>query len=147
MSEPVGEITDDIKRFCADLSETMLTRDGVGLAAPQVGRLQRIFVLNDEGPRIFINPRIGRADGDLVEDSEGCLSFPGIFIKVKRSPSVIVVATDIEGRTFNVEYYGLLARAVQHEIEHLDGRLLSDHMSYLKRQMVLKKLKKLSDRW
>lgn len=147
MSEPVGEITDEIVKFCADLSETMVVRDGVGLAAPQVGVALRIFVLNNSGPRIFINPVIIQSSPEEIDESEGCLSFPGIFLKVKRAASVVVSAKDLHGNNFSITYDGLMSRAVQHEIDHLNGKLLSDRMTYLKRQMVLKKLQKLETSW
>lgn len=146
MSEPVGKITDEIRKFCADLSETMVTRDGVGIAAPQVGVPMRIFILNDGKPRVFINPTIQPVSQELVESTEGCLSFPGIFIKVERFSEVYVTATDLDGNTFEVGLSGLMSRAAQHEYDHLNGKLLSDFMSHLKKQMVLKKIKKL-ERW
>lgn len=124
----------------------MIVRDGVGLAAPQVGMPLRIFVLNDGGPKFFIDPVVTATTAQTAEDVEGCLSFPGVFIKVSRPAEVSVAARDLDGNEFAISYDGLMARASQHENDHLNGKLLADYMSHLKKQMVLKKIKKL-DRW
>ena len=147
LSEPVAEITDDIIKFCADLSETMIERDGVGLAAPQVGWAIRIFVLNDRGPKIFINPEVIENLSPMVAEIEGCLSFPEIFIKVARPESVTVKAMALDGTMFEEAYSGLMARAALHEQDHLNGKLLIDHVSWLKREFILKKLKKAKAQW
>src|SRR5580704_5627929 len=92
-SQAVTEITDEIRKFCADLSETMIIRDGLGLAAPQVGKPLRIFVLNDNGPVVFINPMPPIVGTEVAEDLEGCLSFPQVFIKLRRPTEATIVAT------------------------------------------------------
>lgn len=137
VSEPVDEITDDIRELAADMFETMKDADGVGLAAPQVGVLKRLVVIHipedheEEGSPeqrlTLINPQIVKAGGreTLIE---GCLSFPELAGEVERYSWVIVKATDIDGSSMRFRARGLLARAVQHEIDHLDGVLFFDRM-------------------
>lgn len=128
--------------FIRDLWETMLAFDGVGLAATQVGRDLRVCVISWKEHRlILVNPKIVHAEGEQVGD-EGCLSFPGIFEKIRRPQKVRVEAVDAEGKPFSLEAEGFLARALCHEIDHLDGRLMIDHLSPLKREIVRKKLLK-----
>lgn len=128
--------------FIHDLWETMLAFDGVGLAATQVGRDLRVCVISWKEHRlILVNPKIVHAEGEQVGD-EGCLSFPGIFEKIRRPQKVRVEAVDAEGKPFSLEAEGFLARALCHEIDHLDGRLMIDHLSPLKREIVRKKLLK-----
>ncbi|MFA0888844.1 MAG: peptide deformylase [Synergistales bacterium] len=133
-----------LESFIRDLWETMLAFDGVGLAATQVGRDLRICVISWKEHRlILVNPRIVHSEGDQVGD-EGCLSFPGIFEKIRRPQKVRVEAVDAEGKPFSVDADGFLARALCHEIDHLDGRLMIDHLSPLKREIIRKKLLKRS---
>lgn len=140
-SERVTQITDEIVSFCNDLSDTMLAKDGVGLAAIQVGQPLQIFVLNDNGPKFFINPVIYPGK-DKQSEIEGCLSFPGMFAKIERSVSVEVSALDLKFMQFGMRATGIMARAVQHENDHLESKLMIDHMSHLKREMVIKKYNK-----
>jgi peptide deformylase len=133
-----------LESFIRDLWETMLAFDGVGLAATQVGRDLRICVISWKEHRlILVNPRIVHSEGEQVGD-EGCLSFPGIFEKIRRPQKVRVEAVDAEGKPFSVDADGFLARALCHEIDHLDGRLMIDHLSPLKREIIRKKLLKRS---
>lgn len=135
-SEPVTVFDDDLRRLAADLIETMHAADGVGLAAPQVGILKRLFVLHipadpeedqEELTLALVNPEIVRAGGQEV-GPEGCLSFPNLYGDVRRYATVTVKAQDLEGRAFRLKGRGLLARALQHEIDHLDGVLFFDRM-------------------
>jgi peptide deformylase len=139
---PVAVVDDEVRRFVADLFETMYAAKGVGLAANQVGVARRVAVIDAEGVKlVMVNPRIVEAQG---EDSaeEGCLSIPDVFAEVTRPERVVLEALDEEGRPYRRELEGLPARAVQHEIDHLDGILFVDHLSLLKRKRILAKWKK-----
>lgn len=127
VSRPVEEITPRILTLLDDMTETMRAADGCGLAAPQVGVLRRIAVVEVEEGNVIelINPRIIATAGEQQE-SEGCLSIPGRYGVTKRPMHVTVRATDRNGKTFEVSGSGLLARALCHEIDHLDGKLFTD---------------------
>jgi peptide deformylase len=147
--EPVEDVDDDIRELVDDLIETMYAANGVGLAAPQIGVLKRITVIDvshpdadERDPIVLINPEIIEKSGSLKWE-EGCLSFPGLYGDVKRAAEVKVRALDRDGEEYEIEGEELLAVALQHEIDHLDGILFIDHMSGLKRRMALKKYKKL----
>ncbi|MBU1105442.1 MAG: peptide deformylase [Candidatus Riflebacteria bacterium] len=128
-SKAVTEITDDIRRLVADMFETMNEAKGVGLAAPQVGVNVRLAIIDiGENPLVLINPRIIKSTGKETCD-EGCLSFPGLTEKVERAKKVAAEATDIDGSRYQIEAEGLLARAIQHELDHLDGVLFIDRIS------------------
>ena len=132
----------ELEVFIRDLWETMLAFDGVGLAATQVGVGLSVCVISwKENRLVLVNPRIVLEEGEQVGD-EGCLSFPGIFEKVRRPMKVRVEAQDEKGKPLSIEAEGFLARALCHEIDHLGGRLLIDHLSPLKREIVRKKLLK-----
>jgi peptide deformylase len=143
-AEPVTEFDDSLRRLAADMAETMYANDGVGLAAPQVGVSRRFLVL-DVGPTeergknllVLANPRILLSDGD-VEWDEGCLSLPGMSVKVHRKAHVQVEAQDLNGQVFRIDADQLLAVAVQHEMDHLEGTLLLDHASALKRRLLIR---------
>jgi peptide deformylase len=146
---PVQEITVAERKLAADMLATMYASPiGVGLAAPQVGILKRLIVIdldrdNPEGdPLVLFNPKVQSLEGELVAE-EGCLSFPGITADVKRAAKVVVTAQDIDGAPICLEGEDLLARALQHEIDHLDGILFIDHVSGLKRKLLRGKLRKL----
>ena len=148
-AEPVPEITPEIKNFLADLIHTMYEKDGVGLAAPQVGISLRIFVVdpewsrtNQKNPRVFINPKIVSMNGVEVED-EGCLSLPELFAEVKRAEKLILEAQDLEGNWLQYEAEGFFARTIQHEYDHIDGVLFIDRVSKLKLLSLKWKLKAL----
>jgi peptide deformylase len=141
-SVPVKVVDDETRRFIADLFETMYAAKGVGLAANQVGVARRIAVVDAEGDRlVMINPRIVDAAGKEAAE-EGCLSVPEVFAEVTRPDRVVLEALDQDGTPYRKELAGLAARAVQHEIDHLDGILFLDHLSLLKRKRILGKWKK-----
>jgi peptide deformylase len=146
-SRPVEAITPDIQKLIDDMVETMYAAPGVGLAAPQVGVPLRLAVIDisskdEKHPLIvLINPEFVSRDGE-AEDEEGCLSVNEFNAVVARYSKVRVRATDREGKTFEVEGEELLARALQHELDHLDGVLILDHASPLKRELYKRKIKK-----
>ncbi len=140
-AQPVEEINGALQALIEDLAETMQAARGLGLAANQIGVLKRLFVVDFSGrenlPRgllVFINPEILEAEGELYEE-EGCLSIPGYSARVKRHARVLVRALDREGKPFEMELSGLGARAIQHELDHLNGLLYVDHLSPLKQKL------------
>ena len=140
---PVKRITPEILNLIKGMAETMYTDSGVGLAAPQVGVSKRIILVDGEedGLIVLINPMIIQSEGEVVEE-EGCLSVPGIYSKVKRSSKVTVKALNENGDSIEITKEGLTARALQHEIDHLDGILFVDRIGRMERQVLLNKLKK-----
>ncbi|HET8633697.1 MAG TPA: peptide deformylase [Gemmatimonadales bacterium] len=141
-SDEVAEVTDEIRQFIADMFATMDAARGVGLAANQVGVDQRVAVVDADGARIaMINPRIVASEGRATQE-EGCLSIPDIFADVTRPAAVTLEAEDADGQPYRIEATGLLARAIQHEIDHLDGILFLDHLGPMKRRMLLSRWKK-----
>jgi peptide deformylase len=144
---PVTEITDDIRRLIADMFDTMYHARGIGLAAPQVGRAERLAVVDvDDQPMVVINPEIVDRAG-TAKAEEGCLSIPDIYADVERPKSVVVSALDAEGQPFEIEASDLLARCLQHEIDHLDGKLFVDYLSVLKRTAALTKWRLQQDKY
>jgi peptide deformylase len=147
VAEPVERVDDEIRRLIEDMAETMYAAPGVGLAANQIGVLKRIFVIDtaaEDEPsqlRAFVNPEIIEESGTQTW-SEGCLSFPGASEDIKRAERVIVRALDAEGTTFELEAHGLLAVAIQHENDHLNGVLMIDKLNALKRRLLSSKLAK-----
>ena len=128
MCKPVDVVDDKIKELVSDMIETMHDKDGVGLAAPQVGILKRVIVIDlydDKGPYVLINPEIIKEKGEQEVD-EGCLSFPNKFAKIIRPAEVIVKALDIDGKEYKLKGKGLLAQAISHELDHLNGILFVD---------------------
>jgi peptide deformylase len=141
-SKPVAEVDNEVRQFIADLFETMYAARGVGLAANQVGVARRVAVVDAEGQKlVLINPRILEASGRETGE-EGCLSIPDLYGDVTRPDHVVLEALDQDGRPYRVDLTGLPARAVQHEIDHLDGILFLDHLSLLKRKRLLARWKK-----
>ena len=143
----VARVDDAVRRLVDDLFETMRAAKGVGLAAPQVGASQRVAVV-DVGeefppPLVLINPRIVESGAEVEVAEEGCLSIPEIFGDVERPAQVVLEALDREGEPYRVTVSGYKARAVQHEIDHLDGILFLDRLSAVKRGLLLAKWKKL----
>jgi peptide deformylase len=144
---PVKEVTPEVQRLVDDMAETMYASAGCGLAATQIGEMVRIFVIDCAGEdepselRVFINPEILELDGQQVW-SEGCLSFPGVSEDIKRAERVRARALDRNGKPFEIEADGLLAVAIQHELDHLNGVLMIDKLSALKRRMMGRKLAK-----
>ncbi len=147
-SETVDEVDDEIRTLADDMAETMCAAPGVGLAAPQVGVLKRVIVLDcagdDDQRRLIcaVNPEILSLEGEICEE-EGCLSVPSYYAKVTRSPRARVRYLDLDGQQVELDAEGLLAVAFQHEIEHLDGVLFIDHLSPLKKSLFKKKYKKI----
>lgn len=126
VSRPVTEMTPRIEQLIGDMIDTMYQYDGVGLAAPQVGVLRRVIVIDiGEGPMVFINPEIVEQEGEQC-GQEGCLSIPGVYMDVKRPNHVVVTAKNEKMEDIRVEGDGLLARALCHEIDHLNGILFKD---------------------
>jgi peptide deformylase len=145
IAAPVAAVTADIRKLVADMGETMYAAPGVGLAATQVDVHKRVIVIDisdaRDDLRVFINPEILAAEGD-AENEEGCLSVPGYYDKVSRAAKVTVRALDADGGSFVVEAEGLLAVCVQHEMEHLIGKVFVDHLSPLKRARLSARLRK-----
>jgi peptide deformylase len=138
----VEEFDAELRRLIEDMAETMYVAPGVGLAAPQIGVSKRLFIIDvatdDDEPsdlRVFINPEIIGTEGDAIFN-EGCLSFPGVREDIDRAERVTVRALDQDGNPFELEADGLLAIAIQHENDHLDGKLMIDHLSVLRRRLV-----------
>jgi peptide deformylase len=136
---PVAAVTDEHRRLIADMFETMYAAQGIGLAAPQVGRTERICVIDVEDRRLaLVNPEIVQRDGKIKWE-EGCLSIPDVYGDVQRASHVVVRALDEQGEPLEVEASDLLAVCLQHEIDHLHGRLFIDHLCILKRRAALAK--------
>jgi len=154
VGDPVTEFDDRLKKLVADMFETMYEARGVGLAAPQVGVSQRLFVMDCSGGRdpearvALVNPVVLRVEGDQTGD-EGCLSFPGIFFPVKRSLRAVVRAQDPDGNEFEFDGMELEARCMLHETDHCDGIVFLDRTTPLKRELARRKIRKLQkqDRW
>jgi peptide deformylase len=127
-SVPVEEVNDEIRQLAEDMFETMIEAEGVGLAAPQVGRNIRMFVLiaDDDVRRVFINPQIIKTSSEVGDYDEGCLSIPQVYETITRPLAVTVQAVNEKGRPFTLDADGLLARIIQHEYDHLDGILYID---------------------
>ncbi len=148
-AEPVEEVTDEVRRLARDMFDTMYQAEGIGLAGPQVGVSRRIVVADvtneDESRHVhaLINPVIVESSRRTDKATEGCLSIPGIEEKVTRSVRVTVDAVSLDGDAVRIEADGMLARALQHEVDHLDGVLFIDRLSPLKRGILLKKWRKM----
>jgi len=146
-SREIREITPGIRMLAKDMAETMYTKRGIGLAAPQVGESLRLIVVDISGPdehndlKVLINPVIVHREG-AVEEEEGCLSVVSFKAKVKRAAKVVVKAQDLDGNTIEILGESLLSICLQHEIDHLDGILFIDHISRLKRALYDGRLKK-----
>ena len=138
---PVAEITPEIRQLVDDMAETMYAAPGIGLAANQVGALVRIFVIDiaDEGEpsdlKVFINPEIVSSSGTQTFN-EGCLSFPGASEEIKRAAELVIRAQDVDGKPFELAADGLLAVAIQHEYDHIDGVLMIDKVGPIKRRKI-----------
>jgi peptide deformylase len=143
----VMAIDEELRLLVNDMFETMYAAEGIGLAGPQVGVLKRVVVIDlkdeEQNRYALVNPRIVESLGELEKEEEGCLSIPGVSSLVERSTRVAVEAVDESGHPVRIEAEGLLARCLQHEIDHLNGVLFIDHLSALKRSMLLKKYRQL----
>ncbi len=158
-AQPVGEVTDEVKKLAADMLETMYAASGVGLAAEQVGRTERMCVIDVpadaekkecvefnkavEMPLVMVDPEIKELSKATQRGNEGCLSFPEIYAQITRANEVAVEYTGLDGARHTARARGLLARAIQHECDHLDGVLLVDRMSAVQRISVGGKLRRL----
>lgn len=141
-AEPVTEFDEELRALIDDMYETMDAALGAGLAANQIGLARRVAVIDAEEERfVMVNPRIVEAGGK-VRSEEGCLSIPELYGEVERSERIVLEAQDALGATFRKELEGLPARAVQHEIDHLDGVLFIDYLSPLKRQLAVSRWKR-----
>lgn len=147
-SKPIEQVDAEITRLADDMLETMYDAPGIGLAAIQIGVPRRMLVIDisredeDRKPVVFINPEILAVSDDVSTYEEGCLSIPDYYAEVERPASLTVAYIDRDGRKQTVEADGLLATCLQHEIDHLNGVLFIDHISRLKREMVIKKFTK-----
>ena len=145
VARPVESFDESLKKLVEDMTETMYSANGIGLAATQVNIHKRLLVLdvseNQDQPRVYINPEIVDQSGEQTHE-EGCLSVPGIYASVKRAENIKVKAQDLDGNSFEEQLEGLHAVCIQHEMDHLIGRLFVDYLSPLKRNMVRKKLEK-----
>ncbi|MEE2601736.1 MAG: peptide deformylase [Pseudomonadota bacterium] len=147
VAKPVEKVDDELRKLIDDMFETMYACPGIGLAATQVNVHQRLIVMDlsedQSQPRVFINPEITPLTEELSPYEEGCLSVPGFYEKVQRPARVRIKALDRDGNAFEEEADELLATCIQHEIDHLDGKLFVDYVSRLKRDRIKKKLEKL----
>ena len=149
-AQPITEIDDAVRTLYRDLCDSMYAENGLGMAALQIGEARRMFIVEpklagrteSDPPVCFINPEILETSEEMQDSEEGCLSFPDIYIKVKRPMRCKVRAMGIDGQTFEIEGEGLLARCLLHENDHLTGKLLVDFAGPLKKQMIKKKLQR-----
>ena len=148
ISQPIEKISTNEKKLIKDLFETMYNSNGIGLAAVQVGILKRILVIDvtnkdeEKKPLSFINPIIKEVSNETSVYEEGCLSIPDTFIEIERPKICEVEYIDIDGKKKNLKCDGLLSTCLQHEINHLDGKLIIDHLSKLKRDLIIKRIYK-----
>lgn len=149
-SKSVEVFDDDLRKLVTDMTETMFAAEGAGLAAIQVGVSVRLFLIDAvvagrspaDLPLVLINPELVMISDEQQTGDEGCLSFPGIFVPVKRGMRVKARAIDLDGKTYEVEGAALFARALQHEHDHLTGRLLIDMVGPVKREIIKRKMRK-----
>jgi peptide deformylase len=150
VAAPVGTVDAEVRALADDLLETMYAAPGVGLAAPQVGVSRRVIVMDvsekddEKQPYVMINPHLVQVSDELNVHEEGCLSMPDVRTEIERPAKVTVRFLDRAGKQQELTAEGLLATCIQHEMDHLDGKLLIDYMSRLRREMVIKRFKKLA---
>ena len=148
ISDPIENVGDSEKKLVNDLFETMYNSNGIGLAAVQVGILKRILVIDvstkeeEKNPLCFINPVIKKISDEKSVYEEGCLSIPDTFIEIERPKICEVEYINLDGKLKNIKCDGLLSTCLQHEINHLDGKLIIDHLTKLKRDIIIKKISK-----
>ena len=148
VSEPVARVDDALRRFADDMLETMYDAPGIGLAAIQVGEPLRMLVIDlakedeEKQPQVFVNPEILASSDERSVYEEGCLSIPDYYAEVERPATIRLRFQDLTGETHEIEADGLLATCLQHEMDHLNGVLFIDHISKLKRDMVIRKFTK-----
>ncbi len=149
LCDPVSEITGDLRKLAADMLDTMYDAPGIGLAAPQVGVMRRLIVMDCmktpavPRPIVLFNPQVTWTSADLATYEEGCLSIPEQYADVQRPDKATVRWTDLDGAAQEETFAGLWATCVQHEIDHLNGKLFIDYLGPLKRQMITRKMQKL----
>ena len=147
IAQPVEDVTDEIRQLAADMFETMYDAPGIGLAATQVDRHIQLIVMDlseeKDQPLVFINPKVTPLTEDVQPYEEGCLSVPQIYDKVERPSRVKIEALNLDGEKIEIEAEGLLAVCIQHEMDHLNGKLFVDYLSPLKRQRARDKIEKL----
>jgi len=150
VAKPVEGFDKALADFAAEIIRTMRAGNGLGLAAPQVGVAKRLVIVSPDGQpgheTVMVNPEILATEG-WVEAEEGCLSFPGVYVRIGRFSRVVARYQDVTGQAHELQAEGLLARAVQHEIDHLDGRLLVDRMSTVQRMAQRRRLRELQRRY
>ena len=143
---PVEKITDDLISLIVDMKKSLAYHQGIGLAANQIGVARRLFLADGGGGlKVFINPRIIETDGTAVSE-EGCLSLPEIYVDVRRESSLLMEYLDEKEKVVQIEADGLWARVIQHEYDHLEGIMISDHAGYLAKKLIRGKLKRLRKR-
>ncbi|MEC7120238.1 MAG: peptide deformylase [Pseudomonadota bacterium] len=146
-ARPIDQVDDRIRQLAADMLETMYAAPGIGLAASQVDQHLQLIVMDlsedKDQPQVFINPQITPLTTQTEPYEEGCLSVPEIFDKVDRPAQVRIDALDLQGQPFSIDADGLLAVCIQHEMDHLDGKLFVDYLSPLKRQRIRDKMSKM----
>jgi peptide deformylase len=141
-AEDIKEITPEIKELAKNMIETMEKADGVGLAGPQVGISKKIIAVQTEnGPSVFLNPKILKRFGKKIKMKEGCLSVPNILVEVKRKDGIKVRVLTLEGKDQVIEAKGFQSRIFQHEIDHLNGIMIIDKLGFLKKLKIKKQLK------
>ncbi|MBI4971323.1 MAG: peptide deformylase [Candidatus Omnitrophica bacterium] len=145
VAKPVDEVTPDLVRLIQDMIETMYKEEGVGLAAPQIGVSKRIIIASPQAKpgteKVYLNPEITKKEGKTL-GLEGCLSLPGIAAEVNRATKITFTALDLQGNKITVKAEDFFARIIQHEIDHLDGKLFIDHVAFSERKELLDSLKK-----
>ncbi|MDB4957583.1 MAG: peptide deformylase [Myxococcales bacterium] len=152
-TQPITEITDSVRALFADLCDSMYAENGLGMASLQIGDTRQMFIVEPklagraetDPPLCFMNPEVLETSEEMQDSEEGCLSFPEIYIKVKRPMRAKVRAMGLDGKLFEIEGEALLARCLLHELDHLTGKLLVDFVGPLKRQMIKKKLQRVKD--
>jgi len=152
-SQPIATIDDSVRELYRDLVDSMYAENGLGMAALQLGDPRRMFIVEPklagrgetDPPLCFINPEVLETSEEMQDSEEGCLSFPEIYVKVKRPMRAKVRAMGIDGQMFEIEGEALMARCLLHEYDHLSGKLLVDFVGPLKRQMIKKKLQKIKE--
>ena len=139
VAAPTTNINGEIVKLAGEMIETMINGEGIGLAGPQVGRLDRIFTLKigEDDPMVFINPEITATSAELSSYEEGCLSIPGQYAEVRRPAELQIQAWNTRGRPFTIEVNDILSTVIQHELDHLNGVLFIDHLSERKRKKIL----------
>lgn len=146
----VETVDDSVRELVRDMIDTMYSLSAAGIAAIQVGRYERIFIIDgsvatgveDADPLVFINPEVVETGGGLALNEEGCLSFPGVFVEVRRPRSAKLRALNVDSETFEAESDGLFGRALQHEYDHLTGKLMIDLVGMVKKEVIKRKMKR-----